>query len=119
MHPVILDSFVGVATRRPLRPLLTNKGWWQGILPLRTHTPLYEGRTLPFASGRPRAQLPSVYKNTHSGEENEKLHALYGAAQKTGARVEQEVGRLCVLLLMARQGRSREDGCVVSVMGGV
>ena len=49
----------------------------------RTHTPLHEGRTFSFASGRSRAQLPNVYQNIHSGGENAKLH---DAAPKTGTK---------------------------------
>ena len=49
-----------IAHSKRMVPLLHRKQiWWQGILPLRTHTPLNEGREPLFPGGeKPRAPKP-------------------------------------------------------------
>ena len=51
-------------------PLLQRKKiWWQGILPLRTHTPLNEGREPLFRGEKPRAPKPGEDPNRKQTEQ--------------------------------------------------
>ena len=71
--------------------------WWQGILPLRTHTPLSEGRKSFVPVGRSRNRLihANVYQNIHCVWESAKLHAPHEAAQKTGTKDLQDEQDVC------------------------
>ena len=71
--------------------------WWQGFLPLRTHTPLSKGRTSFVPAGRSRNGLinSNVYQNIHCVGESAKLHAPHKAAQKTGTKDLQDEQDVC------------------------